>query len=477
MNPLDVMYAIGAVALTPWWATKIRSGWRERLGHARPLGQTPLPRLMIHAVSVGEVNAVRELVPLLASRGVEVVLSVGTDTGIARARALFEPQPIASRDSSHASGREPIPAGGDGRSAGRQSAAPIRVVRYPLDFSRCVDRFLDAIRPDAVGLVELEVWPNFIGACARRGVGVGVINGRLSERSFRGYRRIRPFIASSFSSLAFAAVQDDDYAERFRAMGTPPERVRVTGTMKWDAAAITDDVPAAAALARDLGIDPSVPLVVGGSTGPEEEALLHAACLQAAQVVPAGRVQLLCAPRRPERFDEAAGALPNCVRRSHPPARPARADRFLLDTIGELRAAYALADLVVMGRSFGSLYGSDPIEPIALGKPTLIGPSHADFLNVVRTLSSPAIPSGAATGTVAETPAPPTGLIVTPAQGLAGLIGDLLADPARRAAMAAAGRASIRAHQGATQRHADLLETLARACRKEARIAPPTGRA
>ena len=269
MNPLDVLYALGAVVLSPWWATKVRSGWRERLGHAAPLGHTPHPRLMLHAVSVGEVNAVRELVPLLASRNIEVVLSVGTDTGIARARSLFE-DPHAS---SH-------------------PAAPIRVVRYPLDFSRSVERFLDAIRPDAVALVELEVWPNFIAACTRRSIPVAVINGRLSPRSFRGYRRIRPFISGSFSSLALAAVQDDDYAQRFRVMGTLADRVIVTGTMKWDAAAIADHVPASDALARDLAIDRTVPLVVAGSTGPGEEALLHAACTHAARTLPAGRVKL-----------------------------------------------------------------------------------------------------------------------------------------------------------------------------------------
>src|SRR5262249_32932799 len=149
----------------------------------------------------------RGLVPELVGRGAEVVVSVGTDTGIARARALFA-----------------------GPGQGGKPAAPLaRVVRYPLDFSRSVRRVLDAVRRDVVGLVELEVWPNFVAECSRRGIPVAVINGRLSERSFKGYRRIRPFIGRTFRRLAAAGVQDEAYRERFVAMGVEPERCSVTG--------------------------------------------------------------------------------------------------------------------------------------------------------------------------------------------------------------------------------------------------------
>src|SRR6185295_784617 len=128
--------------------------WAERFGKIEAVsGRGGLPRLLIHAVSVGEVNALRELVPLLTPRA-QVIISVGTDTGIKRARELF--------------------------------TATCDVVRYPLDASWAVKRFLDRVRPAAVGLVELELWPNFVGECGRRGIPVGVINGRLSERSFKG---------------------------------------------------------------------------------------------------------------------------------------------------------------------------------------------------------------------------------------------------------------------------------------------------
>lgn len=418
MNTLDLVYWPVAIATAPVWARKARGDWPGRFGRTPPLPPPRRQRLLLHAVSVGEVNALRELVPLLIPHA-EVVISVGTDSGIARARQLFE-----------------------------HRAA---IVRYPLDFSACVRRFLDATRPDAVGLVELELWPNFIRECARRNIPVAVINGRLSERSFRGYRRIRPFIGASFRALQLAAVQDEDYARRFRYMGVAPERCHVTGSMKWDSARIEDDVDGAARLAEELGLDPARPVIVAGSTGPGEEDLLHRAC-------PPG-AQLICAPRKPERFNAAAAALPGCIRRSltkptspdtrsdtRSDAGPARlsvargSDRFLLDTIGELRQAYARADLVVIGRSFlGDLYGSDPVEPIGLGKATLIGPHYGDFRQAVEAFREAG------------------GIRVCRAETLGEELARLLTSPGERRALAEAGRGCIRAHQGASRRHADLL--------------------
>lgn len=459
MNLLDAAYAIAAVIAAPWWMRKARSNWPQRFGHTAtlPAPAPARPRILLHAVSVGEVSAIRALVPLLAQRGAQVVVSVGTDTGIARARELFE-QP-----------------GADGAGVPPAAAQPVAtVVRYPLDFSRCVRRFLDAIRPDAVGLIELEVWPNFVRECSRRDIPVAVINGRLSERSFRGYRRIRPFIRRSFARLARAGVQDDAYRERFIAMGVPEGRCTVTGSMKWDAAAIADSLPGADDLAREIGIDRSKPLIVGGSTGPipasgkrypgiaarydrairdamkrgmtgkladlwGEESLLHEACPEGAQ--------LLCAPRKPERFGDAVIMLgaERCARRTDRKPAPTGCSRFLLDTIGELRTAYSLADVVVVGRSLGRLYGSDPIEPIALGKATVIGPAVKDFESIVSEFDKAA------------------GIVRTTAADLPRVLRELLADPARRRDLADRGRACIRSHQGATLRHADLLMSLVQA--------------
>lgn len=396
-NLLDPIYLLTAALTAPWWARKARGGWPERFGKIEPLPAKRRPRLMLHAVSVGEVAALRHLVPLLAPH-CDLLVTASTDTGLKRAIDLY--------------------------------GAVCHVRRYPLDASWAVRRFLDATSPDVVALVELELWPNFVNTCAARHIPVGVINGRLSERSFKGYRKIRRYLGRTFASLEFAAVQDADYASRFEAMGVHPGRCLISGSMKWDAARIEDHVAGADTLASEMGIDRARPLIVAGSTGPEEEELLHRAC-------PTG-VQLLCAPRRPERFDEAARALPACVRRSRKLARPG-ADRFLLDTIGELRAAYSLADIVVVGRSFGDLHGSDPIEPVALGKATVIGSAVSDFVQIVHALESGG------------------GLVRATRETLRPVLERLISDPTERAALAARGRESIRSNQGASARHAELL--------------------
>ncbi len=398
---LDLVYVVLGLVTAPIWARRARGGWAERFAWRvdvePPSGDRP--RLLLHAVSVGEVNLLAPLVDALGGE-VDIVVSTTTDTGIARARATY---------------------------AGRA-----QVVRYPLDFSRSVRRFLDAVRPDAVALVELELWPNFVRACRRRGIPIGVVNGRMSARSFRGYRRLRLLLRPLFRALAFAAVQDETYAERFRAMGVAGDRCHVCGTMKWDAAVGGVDAAVADELATSLGIDRTRSLVVLGSAGPDESALLHA--------LPAltPPVQLLSAPRRPEWFAAAARAMPGCVRRSTGAGDPA-SGRFLLDTIGELRAAYALADVAVVGRSFGGLHGSDPMEPAALGRPVVIGPAYDDFSTIVETMCS----AGA--------------IRVAAADALDGVLSELLGDAEARAEIGRRAAACVRAQQGAAARHATLL--------------------
>ena len=401
---VDAAYLMGLTATLPVWGWRMvtrgkhRTDWAARLGQG---GALPAPgaagRLLIHAVSVGEVNASRGLVEAMAARG-DVVLSVTTDTGFARAMQLFGQR--------------------------------IPVVRYPFDAGFAVRRFLDRVQPTAVALMELELWPNFVQACGARGIPVCVVNGRLSARSFGRYRLARAVLRPMFSRVHHAAVQTQEYADRFVAMGVAVDRVSVTGTMKWDTAQVSDLVEGASQLACDMGIDLSRPLVVAGSTAPGEEAMLHGA-------LPEG-VQLLCAPRRPEWFEAAAAAMPGCARRSRADSGSATG-RFLLDTIGELRKAYALATVVVVGRSFGNLHGSDMMEPVALGKATLIGPRHGDFQDTADKL----VQAG--------------GLRVTTSSEIVRDLAALLNDPGLRAEMAVAGRAVIAREQGATARNATIL--------------------
>ncbi len=417
MNSLDLAYAVGAALLSPVWARKARGGWAQRFGKqiVVPPKQPGKPRLLIHAVSVGEVNTLRSLVPMLREQ-VEVIVTASTDTGLSRAIELF----------------------GSGEHVGT-------VLRYPLDFSPAVERFLDAVQPDAVALVELEVWPNFVASCARRKMPVAVINGRLSARSFKGYHRIRRLISPTFARLTFAAVQDEAYAQRFVAMGVPPGKVHVSGTMKWDAVALTREVPGADELAQALGIDRSRPLVVAGSTAEGEEALVHQAC---SAIGP--HVQLLCAPRKPQRFNQAATDLPGSVRRSRRAGtggrgEPSPTGRYLLDSLGELRAAYSLADVCIVGRTFTPLRGSDPIEPCAVGKPVVMGPDFRNFEATVAALQA----AGA--------------LQIVSREALPTALAALISDPVKRESMVSAGWACVKDHQGATARHAAMLLDLVRA--------------
>ncbi len=372
-----------------------RKGIRGRLGIGDALPQPSKNRVLLHAVSVGEVNAIRSLVLHLQQRGYEIVMCVTTDTGLARARELF----------SHS----------------------CHVTRFPFDFSFAIKRFLKRTQPTIVALVELEVWPNLISTCSASGIPVIVINGRLSERSFKRYKLARFLLQSTFRKLSTIGMQNEVYANRVRQLGAT--NISVEGTMKWDNASITDTIAGADELATELGIDRKKPLVVAGSTAPAEHELLL-------QSLPKG-VQLLCAPRRPEWFDEAERTFPSCNRRTK--SERFDTEYFLLDTFGELDKAYALADIVVIGRSFAPLHGSDPTQSIALGKPTIIGPNVSDFEDMVQLLVEG------------------NGLIQCSQEDLRTHISTLLNDPTRCAEIRDAGRKIIESLQGATKRYEDLI--------------------
>ena len=404
---VDGVYILVVLLTMPIWLVrllrtgKIRTDWRGRFGHvARSVSrvESNRRRVLIHAVSVGEVNAIRELVATLDAGGCDVVIATTTDTGTARAEALF--------------------------------GVRHHVVRFPFDLSWMISRFLARIEPDSVVLVELEVWPNMVSACRRRGVPVMVINGRLSSRSHRRYAMVRPLVRGMFSRLSWVGVQDQDYAARFVDLGAASDRVEVVGNMKWDNARCSEGVDGSDRLRSELGIDPNRPLIVAGSTAPGEHELLL-------RSLPEG-CQLMCAPRKPEWFDDAADVLSGCTRRSTG-TRGGNPDLFLLDTIGELAQAYDLADLAIIGRSFVGMHGSDPTQSIALGVATVIGPNFQDFRRMVESLVDG------------------DGLQVVQAADLPGRLSALISDEARRRELGRNGRGVIVRHQGATAGYATRI--------------------
>jgi 3-deoxy-D-manno-octulosonic-acid transferase len=405
----DLLFYFVLLVTSPVWVYRLvstgkwRTDWGARFGRV-DFKDDGRPVLLVHGVSVGEVNALRQMVDhvdRLSDGKVRVVVSTTTDTGFKRAKEVFEPR--------------------------------VTVVRYPFDVTFSVRRFLDVVKPKVVALGELEVWPNFVAHCAERGVPVCVVNGRLSARSFKKYKWIRFAMGKTFARLQKVSAQTEAYAGRFKAMGTEAGRVHVGDTMKWDTANVSDTVPGSEALAKALGLDLSKPIVVAGSTAPGEDVLLRDAC-------PEG-VQLVIVPRKPEWFDEVERNIPGVVRRTRNPEGSERAVDgarfFLLDTVGELRKAYALADVVVVGRSFGKLYGSDMMEPVALGKPTVIGPRYSDFQDTMDALLAV------------------RGIVVTSEPGK--VIRELLADKEKAKRLGLAGRAVVLSRRGASLRNAQML--------------------
>jgi 3-deoxy-D-manno-octulosonic-acid transferase len=433
-NAYDIAYGFGVGIASPFWLAKpsarrkVLRAFRERMGEGFGRRESGTQAVMIHAVSLGEINATRALVEMIRSQNhdLHVIISTTTDTGFERGRQLY----------------------------GEKSN--VTLIRYPLDFTPAVERTLDALRPDVVVLMELELWPNFVRECARRKIAVMLANGRLTPSSFKRYKLIKPVMSTMLQRLARICVQDQTYAERFLTLGAPSQRLRVAGTMKFDNAQVADRIDGAEQLAQEVGLPLGrEPIWVCGSTGPgEEEIILREYRQLLAQFK---RLRLALIPRKPERFDEVASLIESfrfkVVRRSRrdeplPPPDAPVPPVVLGDTMGELRKFYSIADVVFVGRSLVDLgprqHGSDMIEPAALAKPVVVGPYTANFAEAVqRFRAAEAI------------------LEVFDGETLTQSIRVLLSTPAEAQAMGQRAQAVVKREQGATARHAqEILDLL-----------------
>ena len=297
---------------------------------------------MVHAVSLGEVNASAKLVHELAKAGLDVICSSTTLSGQQRSRELHP---------------------------------NLCHTQWPLDISLCCKRWLDHVKPDVLVLVELEVWPTLIAMAKQRGIPVMVVNGRLSERSLQKSIRWEPMLRDGYANLSRVFAQSEDNGSRFCRMGVSKELVTVHPNLKWDRDPVSsDDVES---IRHSLRLDATRPMVLFASSAPEEHEIF-------AKSIPSSW-QAVIAPRRPEWFDDALYTFPNARLRTD---FDASGDTVVLNSLGELDAVYPLADVVVMGRSFGLRHGSDPMGPAAAGKPTLIGPNFDDFVPAVRRLQA-----------------------------------------------------------------------------------------
>ncbi len=421
---LDAVYVALLAFYSPvlmfkaWRDGKYRDGWGAKLLGRAPRRIGARPCLWFHAVSVGEVRLLRPIVEDLARRRPDwdVVISTTTPTGLAVARREF----------------------------------PDLVTFYvPLDFSWAVRRAVARVRPTVLALVELELWPNLIAAAKRAGSRVAVVNGRLSARSHRGYRKIRWAIGPTLWRLDSVAAQTDEYAARFIDLGVPSERVRVTGSVKYDGLESDRDNPRTVALRRELGLSPADLVFVAGSTMEGEEPAALEAYRKARRRHP--RLRLILVPRHPERFDRVADWLleqgERVARRSRPGVVEGSGDGppiYLVDTLGELDAVWGLADVAFVG---GSLLpgrgGQNMMEPAAYGAAVIFGPHTENFKEAVEGL----LGRGGARR------------VAGPAELAEALVADL-DDPESAATRGAAGRAFVLAQNGASGRTLAELDRL-----------------
>jgi 3-deoxy-D-manno-octulosonic-acid transferase len=397
-----------------------QSGFSQRFGkYDAKLKQAITNRhvLWAHAVSVGEVNACTQLIRALEARlpNLKVVVSTTTTTGMGEL----------------------------------QSKLPTHVskIYYPIDQRSCVTRALSTIRPQAVVLVEAEIWPNFLWRARDLGKPVFLVNARLSERSFRRYKRFGFLFKPLFASFTGVGAQNDEDAAKLRELGCRPDAIHVVGSLKFDAAVLHErsrlNVPA---LLGQLGVPPGARLLVAGSTHAGEETILARLFLRLKATFP--DLFLVLVPRHHERGREVGRELSalglKFAYRSeisvHTQFRPGKLDCLLVNTTGELQYFYEQATVTFIGKSLTANGGQNPIEPGALGKAMVFGPNMQNFAEVVR---------GFLAGDAA--------VQVRDEAELERTLGDLLANESRRGQLGQNARKVVQENLGAMDRTVDMI--------------------
>jgi 3-deoxy-D-manno-octulosonic-acid transferase len=420
---LDAIYLLALLLASPYLAWRSLRTGRYREGFAAKfLGLVPErrgdePCVWLHAVSVGEVNLLGTLLAELAAERPQwrCVVSTTTKTGYALARRRYP---------------------------------ELSVFYCPLDFSWAVRQAIRRVRPTLLVLAELELWPNLIRFAVDSGAKIAVVNGRLSARSFRGYGRVRWLIRPLLRRLSLVAVQNEQYAERFLALGARPESVHVTGSLKFDRAQTDRNSPAVARLRTLAGIAEKDVVFVAGSTQEPEESLALDVFSRLSAAHP--RLRLVIVPRHPERFHSVAAMLvasgERWQRRTDlDRGRPDPAARVLLvDVVGELGSWWGTAQIGFVGGSLSRRGGQNMIEPAAFGVATSFGVNTQNFRDVVAALLS------------AE-----AAVEVADGEQLLQFVRRSLEEPGDAAALGRRAEQFVATQRGATRRTLDLLLPLA----------------
>lgn len=417
---LDLVFLLGLALTSPWliYRSVRNNGWRDlpaRLGFVA----LPAVDVWLHGSSVGEVKLIEPLVNLLERKGLSLAISSHTVTGVSAARLTY-PQ--------HA------------------------VFRFPLDFSFVQRRVMARLAPDVVVIAESDLWPNHLLAAERLGVGVAVVNAKLSERSLRLHRWTR-IIPRALRRVALVAAQTEAHADRFRLLGVPDTNIAVTGNMKYDLTSDPSDSAARAQLRSEFGFTDDTCIVIGGSLHPGEDEDMLAAFRRAAGSERASRLVLV--PRYPDQAPTVIGhvakagftAVAGSELAGDSNRRLEDGEVLVVDTLGELRRLYAAADIAFVG---GSLYfrgsnkgGHNLMEPAILGLPILFGPHNFSFRE-----------------TVADLLAADAGIIVHDRVELGAALAELMASRSKRAEIGQRARQVVIAGQGASERNLALLQPI-----------------
>lgn len=423
----NILFAIGFTLMLPRFLYRMvrRGGYArdfgQRLGLYAPELRAQLAeggRVWIHAVSVGEIFIALKFMKEWRARKPDVrfVLSTTTSTAGAIAR--------------------------------KQTQAPDTWIYFPVDFPGVGRRVMKLIRPSALVLVELELWPNLVRSAAAQSVPVYLINGRISDHSFIGYRKLRAFTRRILPMLKTLFAQSEVDAQRLIELGAPRDRVKVTGTAKYDVAEIdaSGEAKARAVLAK-AGIDGDRHIVLGGSTWAGEESALLDAYRQLREEET--DLVLVLAPRHVERSAEVVAEIEKrglryTRRTAESDAVPV--DVYLLDTTGELKNFYSCADVIFIGKSLAQHGGQNVIEPALFGKPVVVGPNMENFLQVMKDfLEADAI------------------VQVPNSASLKSAIGELLANAPRRADLGRKAAALVKEKGGSLTRTLNgILEDMGR---------------
>ncbi|MEW6158973.1 MAG: 3-deoxy-D-manno-octulosonic acid transferase [Verrucomicrobiota bacterium] len=406
--------------LKMWRRGHWREGFRERFGHySTRIKQAITNRHLIwfHAVSVGEVNICTQLIRALEPRipNIKIIVSTTTSTGMAELH--------------------------------RKLPKHIEKIYYPIDRRRFVARALGTIHPEAIVLVEAEIWPNFLWRAQELRIPTFLVNARMSEKSFRGYRRFGFLFRRLFASFTGVGVQNESDAARLRELGCRPEAIRVVGNLKFDAARL-DERPLFKVedLLAQLGVPGDALILIGGSTHAGEEAILAEQFLRLRKQFP--KLFLILVPRHFERGKEVGQELNErgvkFIYRTEISVNtrfePGQVECLLVNTTGELKFFYQHATVIFVGKSLTAQGGQNPIEPGALGKAIVFGPNMQNF-------------SAIAQAFVAQNGA----VQVQNAAALEQALTELLADEARREELGRNALKVVRENQGSIERTVDMI--------------------